>query len=65
MLLIYEVIEDQYLVILHDIGTYYNMKNGWVTYDKYSIFLINDSFTQEKTRIFEFYNIEIYQVILN
>ena len=41
------------------------MKNGWITYDKYSTFLINDSFTQGKTRIFEFSNIEIYQVILN
>ena len=48
-----------------DIETYYNMKNGWITYDKYSTFLINDSFTQGKTREFEFSNIEIYQVFLN
>ena len=34
-----------------DIETYYNMKKGWITYDKYSTFLINDSFTQGKTSI--------------
>ena len=33
------------------------MKKGWITYDKYSIFLINENFTQVKTREFEFSNI--------
>ena len=48
-----------------DLGTYFNMKNGLITYDKYFTFLINDGFTQGKTREFEFSNIEIYQVFLN
>ena len=47
-----------------DMGTYKNMKNGWITYDKYSTFLINDIFTEGKTREYEFSNIAIYQVII-
>ena len=31
-------------------GTYKNMKNGWITYDKYSTFLVNDIFTEGKKR---------------
>ena len=45
-------------------GTYKNMKNGWIIYDKYSTFLINDIFTEAKEKEYEFSNIEIYQVII-
>ena len=47
-----------------DMGTYKNMKNGWIIYDKYSTFLINDIFTEGKEKEYEFSNIEIYQVII-